>query len=207
MAHAIVDTTIPGSTVARDAADLIRSAAGELRFNPSSHASLFGALRSRRRGLTPDLEQLYVAVLFHELGHTSQYAGSQQCFEMDGVDPALDFLLPHDRSAEVAHTAWLASALHTTPAIPCALAPEIALVTASVATDVLGLQLDEIELAHREAVVDAFPRPPFKGDALVAFSYGMKHRPDSTFGTVNDDLAHFERANCVGTINSSALSA
>jgi hypothetical protein len=37
------------------------------------------------------------------------------------------------------------------------------------------------------------PRPQFKKQILQAFTDGMKHRPDSTFGTVNADvLEHFD---------------
>jgi len=40
--------------------------------------------------------------------------------------------------------------------------------------------------------VAAHPRPDFKAQILRAFFDGMKDRPDTTFGTMNDDvLAHF----------------
>lgn len=43
--------------------------------------------------------------------------------------------------------------------------------------------------AQRNAVVAAYPRGnSFKKDIIGAFYHGMKHRPDSTFGTVNDDV-------------------
>ncbi|MCW0192558.1 MAG: diguanylate cyclase, partial [Rhodococcus sp.] len=36
------------------------------------------------------------------------------------------------------------------------------------------------------------PRPDFKNQNLMAFTEGFKHRPESTFGTVNADvLEHF----------------
>jgi HD superfamily phosphodiesterase len=189
----IADIAIPDSSIAREAADLIRSEAGEMLYNHSSRVFLFGALKGRTRGLAPDLEQLYIAALFHDIGLTSQYGNSRQRFEMDGADAARDFLLAHGHSHHHAHNAWLAIALHTTPAIPAALSPEIALVTAGVETDVLGLQLDEIDPAHRKAVIDAFPRPDFKNRILAAFNEGMRRRPESTFGTMNDDvLAYFD---------------
>jgi len=38
-------------------------------------------------------------------------------------------------------------------------------------------------------VVAAYPRgASFKKDIIGGFYQGMKHRPDSTFGTVNDDV-------------------
>jgi hypothetical protein len=57
--------------------------------------------------------------------------------------------------------------------------------------------------------VAAHPRPDFKNDILRAFYDGMKDRPDTTFGTMNDDvLAHFApdftRADFVDIITGSA---
>jgi len=209
LTQTIAGITIPDSALARDAAERIHAEAGDLLFNHSSRVFLFGALKGRARGLDVDLEQLYVSALFHDVGLTAPYRGSQQRFEMDGADAARDFLLAHAQPRHVAETAWLAIALHTTPAIPTALAPEIALVTAGVETDVLRLQLDEIDDRDRRAVVDAFPRENFRHGILAAFNDGMKHRPDSTFGTMNDDvLAHFDpgftRQNFVEIIESSA---
>jgi len=42
-------------------------------------------------------------------------------------------------------------------------------------------------------VTAAHPRPDFKRRILQAFTDGMKHRPETTFGTVNADvLEHFD---------------
>jgi hypothetical protein len=87
----------------------------------------------------------------------------------------------------------LGIALHTTPNVPEFLDPETALVTAGVETDVLGIGRDTLSAEAIEAVTAAHPRPDFKRRILQAFNAGMRHRPDSTFGTVNDDvLAHFD---------------
>ncbi|BAU82528.1 metal dependent phosphohydrolase [Streptomyces laurentii] len=66
------------------------------------------------------------------------------------------------------------------------------MVTLGVETDVLGLDLTEITEQQRAEVVAAHPRPDFKNRILKAFYEGMAERPDTTFGTMNDDvLAHF----------------
>jgi hypothetical protein len=71
--------------------------------------------------------------------------------------------------------------------------PEIALVTAGVETDVLGIGRNDLDPAALEAVTDAHPRPDFKRRILEAFTDGFKDRPDTTFGTVNADvLEHFD---------------
>ncbi len=55
--------------------------------------------------------------------------------------------------------------------------------------DVLGLAYNEFTEEQRTLIVSAHPRGEnFKEQIIDAFSEGMKHRPDSTFGTVNDDV-------------------
>ena len=55
--------------------------------------------------------------------------------------------------------------------------------------DVAGRGYDQFTDAERQAVLAAFPREPdFKSGIIDAFYQGMKHRPDSTFGTFNDDF-------------------
>ncbi len=88
---------------------------------------------------------------------------------------------------------WLAIALHTTPGVPEFLDPEIALVSAGVETDVLGMGLDHLPEGVRDAITAAHPRPDFKQRILQAFTDGTRHRPESTQGTVNADvLAHYD---------------
>ena len=71
--------------------------------------------------------------------------------------------------------------------------PIIALVTAGVEMDVLGIAYEEFSDAQRKAVVAAYPRTPhFKEDIIQTFYDGIKHKPDTTFGNVKADvLAHF----------------
>jgi hypothetical protein len=58
---------------------------------------------------------------------------------------------------------------------------------------VLGIGREDLSPEALDAVTAAHPRPDFKNQILRAFNDGMKHRPDSTFGTMNDDvLAHFD---------------
>ena len=65
----------------------------------------------------------------------------------------------------------------------------IALVTAGVEMDVLGLTYDEYSDAEREAVVAMHPRTDdFKNDIINAFYNGIKHKPDTTFGNVKGDV-------------------
>ncbi|SOX52639.1 HD domain-containing protein [Mycobacterium ahvazicum] len=205
MVDTIADIAIPDTALVRAITAHIRGAEDDLLFDHSRRVFLFGALQGRRRGLQPNLELLYAGAMFHDLGLTERYRTSQLRFEVDGANAARTFLLEHDVDQADADKVWLSIALHTTPGIPEFLAPEVALVTAGVETDVLGIDRDELSPQALEAVTAAHPRPNFKQRILAAFNDGMKHRPHSTFGTVNDDvLAHFDptfvRENFVETI-------
>src|ERR1700719_692587 len=192
-ADTIADIVIPDTPLVRDVTALIRDTEDDLLFHHSRRVFLFGALQGRRRGLQPDLELLYVGAMFHDIGLTESYRTSQLRFEVDGPNAARDFLLQRGVDDATARKVWLSIALHTTPGVPEFLDPEIALVTAGVETDVLGIGRNDLSSDAIEAVTAAHPRPDFKNRILRAFTDGMKHRPRSTFGTVNADvLQHFD---------------
>jgi len=136
----------------------------------------------------------YVGAMFHDLGLTARYhTTSTQRFEMDGADAALDFLLERGIRQSDADKLSLGIALHTTPEVTGRLDPETALLAAGVKTDVVGVGRENLTTEAIDAVTAAHPRPDFKNRILAAFNDGMKHRPDTTFGTMNDDvLAHFD---------------
>lgn len=189
----IADITIPDTALAREITEFIRDTEDDLLFNHSRRVFLFGALQGRRRGLQPDLELLYAGAMFHDLGLTRRYRTSTVRFEVDGADAARDFLLQRGVDKADADKVWLAIALHTTPGVPEFLDPEIALVSAGVETDVIGIGRDDLSPEDIAAVTTAHPRPDFKRQILAAFNDGMKHRPHTTFGTMNADvLAHFD---------------
>ena len=190
---AIADVVIPDTALVRDITAFIREAEDDLLFDHSRRVFLFGALQGRRRGLQPDLELLYAGAMFHDIGLTERYRSSMLRFEVDGANAARDFLRERGVDEASIRKVWLGIALHTTPNVPEFLDPETALVTAGVETDVLGFGRDALSAEAIEAVTAAHPRPDFKRRILQAFNAGMRHRPDSTFGTVNDDvLAHFD---------------
>jgi HD superfamily phosphodiesterase len=189
----IADIVIPDTPLVGEITDFIRDTEDELLFNHSRRVFLFGALQGRRRGLQPDLELLYAGAMFHDIGLTQGYRSSSLRFEVDGANAARDFLLERGVDEAAARKVWLGIALHTTPGVPEFLDAEIALVTAGVETDVLGIGRDDLSADAIEAVTAAHPRPDFKRRILQAFTDGNKHRPGSTFGNVNADvLEHYD---------------
>jgi hypothetical protein len=189
----IAGIAIPDTALVRDTTTYIRDVEDDLLFDHSRRVFLFGALQGQRRGLKPDLELLYVGAMFHDIGLTAGYRDSMLRFEVDGANAAEKFLRDHGFDDAAVRKVWLSIALHTTPGVPEFLDPEIALVTAGVETDVLGIGRDDLPDEARSAVTAAHPRPDFKRRILQAFTDGNVHRPRSTFGNVNADvLARFD---------------
>jgi hypothetical protein len=210
MSETIAGVVIPDTALVQAATELVRDTTDDLLYNHSRRVYLWGTLQGLRRGLDPDPELFYVGAMFHDLGLTSKYGSSDQRFELDGADAAQAFLRSHGISEHDARNVWLGIALHTTPGIPDRLDPEVALVTAGVETDVLGLNLDALSAGEIEEVIAAHPRVDFKKGISRAFYEAMKCRPDTTFGTMNDDvLAHFdprfERIDFIDLINANTL--
>jgi len=162
--------------------ELVRDTEPPLLFHHSSRVYYWGALTGKRRGLRFDPELLYAGAMFHDMGLTPKHASADERFEVDGANAARDFL-------RIYGTVWTAIALHTTPGIPPHMHPVIALVTAGVEMDVLGIAFSEFTEAEREVVVLAHPRPSrFKEEIIQAFYDGFHHKPETTFGTVNADV-------------------
>jgi hypothetical protein len=201
---------IPDSQLARDVTQLVRDTESPLLFHHSSRVYYFGALAGKHRGLSFDSELLYTGAMFHDMGLIREHSSAHERFEVDGANAARDFLCSRGISQADIDTVWTAIALHTTPGIPQHMHPVVALVTAGVEMDVLGLTYPEYSDAERSAVVHAHPRNEhFKEDIIQAFYDGIKHKPDTTFGNVKADVLAdkdptFRRGNFCSVIRGSA---
>jgi hypothetical protein len=200
---------LPDSRIARAITQLVRDTESDMLFHHSARVYWWGALAGRRQGLVFDPELLYAAAMFHDIGITPHYHGSRLRFEVDGANAARDFLRGHGIAERDVEKVWLAVALHTTPGIPEHMHPEIALVQAGAGMDMVGRGYDDFTAAERAAVLAAHPRGAgFANEVIDTFCDGLRRRPETTFGTFNDDFLacrdpHFERGNlCTLLLNS-----
>ncbi|WP_030691589.1 HD domain-containing protein [Streptomyces globisporus] len=188
-------TLVPDSKLATAATELVRDTTSELIYDHSRRVYLFGALQGRARGLAFDPELLYVGAMFHDLGLGEAHRTGGRRFEVDGAEEAAAFLRSHGADEDAVRRVWTAIALHTTPGIPGFMEPEVALVTAGVEYDVLGIGYEDpaaVTPEDRAAILAAHPRPDFKRRILAAFAEGVSPRPGTTFGNVKADvLRHF----------------
>ena len=210
MSSILEGAAIPDSKLAREITEVVRDTETPLLFHHSSRVYYFGALAGTHRGLKFDPELLYAGAMFHDMGLTPRHSSPNERFEVDGANAARDFLKGHGISAAEIDTVWTAIALHTTPGIPPHMHPVVALLTAGVEMDVLGLAYHEYSDVERAAIVKAHPRTErFKEDIIQAFYDGIRHKPDTTFGNVKADVIadkepHFHRGNFCSVIRASA---
>ena len=189
MSSVVKEAAIPDSRLARAITEYIRDNESGLLFNHSSRVYHFGALAGVRRGLTFDRELLYAGAMFHDLGLMPGHGSAGERFEVDGAHAARDFLRSQGIPEEDVYTVWTAIALHTTPGVPRHMHPVVALVTAGVEMDVLGIAYHDFTEEQRHEVCTCHPRGlKFKHGILSAFCYGTIKKPNTTFGNVKADV-------------------
>jgi hypothetical protein len=206
MNQSVAGIRIPDSQLAREATELVRDSETDLLYHHSRRVFLFGALAGEWKQLAYDPELLYFGAMFHDMGLAPAHSSTNRRFEVDGANVAADFLRRHGISQDSIDLVWTSIALHTTPGIPEFMKPEIALLTAGVEMDVLGLGFSQVSDHNRAQVVAAHPRSAdFKNDIIEAFYQGIRHKPETTFGNVKADVMackepHFHRGNFCSVI-------
>jgi hypothetical protein len=200
---------VPDTKLAREATELVREATTDLVYHHSRRVFWWGSLQGRNRGLSFDPELLYIGAMFHDLGLNEQFRTSGRRFEVDGADEARRFLQGYGVPEDSIRRVWTAIALHTTPGIPQFMEPEVALVTAGVEYDVLGIGYYDVSDAARAEITALHPRPDFKRNILRAFTDGIAPKPETTFGNVKADVLErfvpgYHRENFVDIILNSA---
>jgi hypothetical protein len=210
MSEFIAGIRVPDSAIARAATQLVRDTEDDLLYNHSRRVFFWGAFTGERRGLKYDPELLYLGAMFHDMGLTKTYASADLRFEVDGANAAREFMKGYGVSARDIEDVWTAIALHTTPGIPEHMRPTIALVTAGVEMDVLGIAYHDFTLEQREHVCAHHPREAnFKENIIDHFADGIRRKPLTTFGNVKADVLamkdpNFRRTNFCAIILSSA---
>jgi hypothetical protein len=205
----VAGIVVPDTKLAAEATELVRDSTSDLIYNHSRRVFWFGSLQGHNRGLSFDPELLYVGAMFHDLGLNVPFRTSGRRFEVDSADEARRFLQSRGVPEDSVRRVWTAIALHTTPGIPEFMEPEVALVTAGVEYDVLGIGYDDISDSDRAEIVSRHPRPDFKRSILQAFTDGIAPKPETTFGNVKADVlerfvAGYQRANFVDIIQNSS---
>ncbi len=198
MSEIVAGIRVPDSAIARAATHLVRSTEDDLLYNHSRRVFFWGALAGERRRLKFDPELLYLGAMFHDMGLTDKYSNPDLRFEVDGANAARDFMKSYGVPERDVEDVWTAIALHTTPGIPEHMRPTIALVTAGVEMDVLGIAYHDFTPEQRNQVCAHHPREAnFKENIINHFANGIVGKPLTTFGNVKADVLALKDMNYV----------
>lgn len=141
----IEDLALPQTELIATTNAWVRSIEPPYLYNHSVRAYVFGRALGQQRHLEPgedyDDELLFLGCVLHDIGLTQPGDGDQR-FEVDGADLAVQFLLGNGLPPDRAEIVWDAIALHTSLGIANRKRPEIALMQAGTATDVMGAPTD-----------------------------------------------------------------
>ncbi|MBO9202184.1 MULTISPECIES: HD domain-containing protein [Niastella] len=188
---AVAGITIPDSTIAKQATELLLEHGTEFIYNHSLRVFVFASLNGANRKLRYDPELLYVSAVFHDLGLTPHYSSADKRFEVDGANAARDFLKGHGLPPSSLQLVWDTIALHTTIGVAEYKEAEVALLYSGVGLDVMGEGYQELTEENREAIIKQFPRNGFKKNIIPTFFDGFKHKTDTTFGNIKADVCAF----------------
>ena len=198
MSEIIAGIRVPDSAMARAATQLVRDTEDNLLYNHSRRVFFWAALSGDRKELKYDPELLYMGAMFHDMGLTEAYSSHDLRFEVDGANTARDFLKSYGVAERDIEDVWTAIALHTTPGVPEHMRPTIALVTAGVEMDVLGIAYHDFTHEQRDHVCLHHPREDnFKENIIDHFTQGIIKKPLTTFGNVKADVLALKDMNYV----------
>jgi hypothetical protein len=189
--NAVAGIKIPDSMIAKQATELLLEHGTEFLYNHSIRSFLFASLNAQRNTIKHDTELLYISAVFHDLGLRPHYSSPDKRFEVDSADAARDFLKSHGFSIQALQLVWDAVALHTTPGIAEHKEAEVALLNYGVAMDVVGRGYEYVPEKLREEIIRQFPRTDFKKRIIPTFFDGIKHKPDTTYGSINADICAY----------------
>lgn len=118
----------------------------------------------------PDLDLLFTACIFHDMGVCDLCNGPQR-FEIEGADAATSFLASHHIAENRCKDVWTAIALHTSPGIAERISPLARIVRVAVLMDFGSPLRDEFEAReYCEDIESLLPRLGVEkclGDAVV----------------------------------------
>ena len=149
-------------------------------FNHVVRSWLFAARIGQLRNIEHDAEVVAVGTLLHDVTLNERFNGPRR-FEVEGADLARAFARQGGVDERRAQLIWDSVALNSTPSIGLYKEAEVALCTAGIALDVIGLQYEFIPSAEIARIVAEFPRLGMKRRMARFFCHIAERNPETTY--------------------------
>ena len=171
---------VPATSIVDRAMEYARETCEPYLFNHVVRSWLFAARIGQLQNVEHDVEVVAVGTLLHDITLNSAFAGPRR-FEVEGADLARSFATGLGFDKRRAQLIWDSVALNSTPSIGLYKEAEVALCTAGVCLDVVGLQYSLIPQAEMKRVVDEFPRLGMKLRMTRCFCCIARSRPETSY--------------------------
>ncbi len=180
---------LPNTKLASAVNEFVKSESPAYLYNHCIRSFLFASELAETRNWTCDREVLFLGCVLHDLGLVQKYYGKTR-FEVDGANAALKKLEDLGVDQKTKLIVWDAIALHTTFHIPMQKQPEISLVQAGSALDVMGLNMQAIAPEYLKEILLLYPRTNMKERILEDLVAYLKQNPAGGAGYWMDKIAH-----------------
>jgi len=172
--------SVPDTPLVNRAFDYARRECEPYLFNHVVRSWLFAARIGQLRNIDHDAEVVAVGTLLHDVTLNERFDGPRR-FEVEGADLARVFARQGGVDERRAQLIWDSIALNSTPSIGLYKEAEVALCTAGICLDVVGLQYELIPAAEIARIVEEFPRLEMKWRMAKCFCHIAERRPETTY--------------------------
>ena len=178
---------VPATAIVDRAMEYARQKCEPYLFNHVVRSWLFAARIGQLKSVEHDAEVVAVGTLLHDITLNDAFAGPRR-FEVEGADLARTFATELGFDRRRAQLIWDSVALNSTPSIGLYKEAEVALCTAGVCLDVVGLQYNLVPSDEMTRIVGEFPRLDMKRRMTRCFCHIAKTRPETTYDNFARDF-------------------
>jgi hypothetical protein len=178
---------VPATSIVDRAMEYARQKCEPYLFNHVVRSWLFAARIGQIQNVEHDAEVVAVGTLLHDITLNEGFAGPRR-FEVEGADLARSFATDIGFDKRRAQLIWDSVALNSTPSIGLYKEAEVALCTAGVCLDVIGLQYGVIPSDEMKKIVDEFPRLGMKSKMTRCFCHIARSHPETTYDNFARDF-------------------
>lgn len=171
---------VPATSIVDQAIEFARQKCEPYLFNHVVRSWLFAARLGQLQSIEYDAEVVAVGTLLHDITLNESFAGPRR-FEVEGADLARRFATDIGFDQRRAQLIWDSVALNSTPSIGLYKEAEVALCTAGICLDVVGLQYGRIPSNEIMVIVDEFPRLGMKSRMTRCFCSIARSYPETTY--------------------------
>lgn len=149
-------------------------------FNHVVRSWLFASRLGALQNIAHDAEVVAVGTLLHDITLNENFAGPRR-FEVEAADLACKFAQGNGVDQRRAQLIWDSVALNSTASISLYKESEVALCTAGIVLDVVGIQYSLIPAAELAEILREFPRLDMKRRMTRCFCHIAETHPETTY--------------------------